>query len=127
VTASAISLPGCPESAAAARDFTAKAVAGFPAAADAVLCVDELVANAVLHSCSGLPGGTLEVRLTITATSVLAEVLDEGPLGIPAVASRDTFADRGRGLVLVEALAPAWGSDGNGLWWFWMPLGGDSR
>lgn len=119
-----VTLCGRPESAAAARDFTAKAVAGFPAADDAVLCVDELVANAVLYSRSGLPGGTLEVRLTITAASVLAEVLDGGPLADPADASRDVFADRGRGLVLVEALAPAWGSDGNGLWWFWMPLDG---
>jgi len=25
----------------------------------------------------------------------------------------------------VEALTRAWGSAGNGLWWFWLPLGGD--
>ena len=72
----------------------------------------------------GLPGGTLEVRLTVTAASVLAEVVDDGPLGVPAAASRDTFAERGRGLVLVEALTRAWGSSGNGLWWFWLPAGG---
>ena len=84
-----------------------------------------MVTNAVQHSRSGLPGGTLEVRLTVTAASVLAEVVDEGPLGVPAVTSRETFAERGRGLVLVEALTRAWGSAGNGLWWFWLPLGGD--
>ena len=122
---SAVVLPGRLESAAAAREFAAKALAGYPAAGDAVLCVDELVTNALQHSRSGLPGGTLEVRLTVTAASVLAEVVDGGPLSFPAVTSRDAFAERGRGLVLVGALAPAWGSAGNGLWWFWLPLGGD--
>jgi serine/threonine-protein kinase RsbW len=121
----ALVLPGRPEAAAGARDFAQKALAGYPAADDAVLCLDEMVTNAVLHSRSGLPGGTLEVRLTVTAASVLAEVVDAGPLGVPAVTSRETFAERGRGLAIVEALTRAWGSAGNGLWWFWLPLGGE--
>ncbi len=66
-----------------------------------------------------------EVRLTVTAASVLAEVVDDGPLGVPAVTSPESFAERGRGLAIVEALTRAWGSVGNGLWWFWLPLGGD--
>ena len=122
-----IVLPGRPESAAAARDFAAKALAGSPAAGDAITALNELVTNALQHSRSGLPGGTLEVRLTVTAASVLAEVVDGGPLPFPAVTSRDAFAERGRGLVLVGALAPAWGSVGTGLWWFWLPLGGDPQ
>ena len=117
-------LPGRPESAAAARDFAAKALAGYPSAGDAITALNEMVTNAVQHSRSGLPGGTLEVRLTVTEASVLAEVADDGPLGVPAVTSRESF-ERGRGLVLVEALTRAWGSAGNGLWWFWLPLGGD--
>jgi anti-sigma regulatory factor (Ser/Thr protein kinase) len=121
---SAVVLPGRPEAAAGAREFAAKALAGYPAADDAVLCLDEMVTNAVQHSRSGLPGGTIEVRLTVTAVSVLAEVLDGGPFGVPAITSRETWAERGRGLVLVEALTRAWGSAGHGLWWFWMPLGG---
>jgi anti-sigma regulatory factor (Ser/Thr protein kinase) len=120
-------LPGRPESAAAAREFAAKALAGYPAADDAVLCLDELVSNALQHSRSSRPGGTIEVRLTVTAASVLAEVADAGPLGVPSAVSRDTFAERGRGLVLVEALTRAWGSAGNGVWWFWLPLGGDPQ
>ena len=122
---SAVVLPGRPEAAAGARDFARKALAGYPAADDAVLCLDELVSNAILHSRSGLPGGTLEVRLTVTDASVLAEVVDAGPLGVPLAVSRDTFAERGRGLVLVEALTQAWGSTGRGCWWFWLVLGGD--
>jgi len=117
-------LPGVPQSASTARDFAAKALSGYPAAGDAVAALNELVVNAVQHSRSGLPGGTLEVRLTVTAGSVLAEVLDGGPLPVPSGASRDVFAERGRGLALVEALTRAWGSAGNGLWWFWLPLGG---
>jgi len=70
---SAVVLPGRPEAAAGARDFARKALAGYPAADDAVLCLDEMVVNAVQHSRSGLSGGTLEVRLTVTAASVLAE------------------------------------------------------
>jgi anti-sigma regulatory factor (Ser/Thr protein kinase) len=121
----ALVLPGRPEAAAGARDFAGKVLAGYPAAGDAIAALNELVTNAVQHSRSGLPGGTLEVRLTITAASVLAEVVDEGPLGPPAPVSRDRFAERGRGLVVVEALTRAWGSVGNGVWWCWLPLGGD--
>jgi len=121
----ALVLPGRPEAAAGARDFAGKVLAGYPAAGDAITALNEMVTNAVQHSRSGLPGGSLEVRLTVTDASVLAEVLDEGPLGVPLAVSRDTFAERGRGLVLVEALTRAWGSAGNGLWWFWLPLGGD--
>jgi anti-sigma regulatory factor (Ser/Thr protein kinase) len=121
---SAVVLPGRPESAPAARDFAAKALAGYRAAGDAITALNEMVTNAVQRSRSGLPGGTLEVRLTVTAASVLAEVVDDGPLGVPAVTSRDTFAERGRGLVLFGALTKAWGSARSGVWWFWMPLGG---
>ena len=124
---SAIVLLGRPEAAVGAREFAAKALAGYPAADNAITALNELVTNAVQHSRSGLPGGSLEVRLTVTDASVLAEVLDAGPLGVPAVVSRDTFAERGRGLVLVEALTWAWGSAGNGVWWFWLPLGGEPQ
>jgi serine/threonine-protein kinase RsbW len=122
---SAVILPGRPEAAAGARDWAAKILAGYPAADDAIAVLNELFVNAVQHSISGQPGGTIEVRLTVTAASVLAEVVDEGPLGVPAVISRDTLAERGRGLVLVDALTKAWGSSRPGVWWFWLPLGGD--
>ena len=118
-------LPGRPESAAAARDFAAKALEGYPAAGDVVAALNELVTNAIQHSRAGLPGGVLEVGLTVAAGSVLVEVRDEGPLAAPPVTSRDGFAERGRGLVIVEALTAMWGSSGPGLWWFWLPLGGD--
>ena len=121
---SAVILPGRPEAAAGARDWAAKILAGYPAADDAVAALNELVVNAIQHSRSGLPDGTIEVRLTVTGASVLAEVADEGPLGVPGVTSRDMFAERGRGLMLVDAFARAWGQATPGVWWFWLPLGG---
>jgi len=121
----AVTLPGVPESAAVARDFTAKCLAGFPSADDAVLCVDELVSNAVQHSRSGQPGGLVEVRVTLTGGGLLAEVRDDGPLAAAAAPSCDLLAERGRGLLLVEALAAVSGSAGPGVWWFWMPWGAE--
>jgi serine/threonine-protein kinase RsbW len=122
---SAAVFSGRPEAAAGAREFARKALAGYPAADDAITALNEMVSNAILHSRSGLPGGTIEVRLTVTAASVLAEVLDEGPLSVSPVTLRESLTECGRGLVLVEALTRAWGSAGHGLWWFWVPLGGD--
>jgi hypothetical protein len=121
-------LPGRPESARAARKFAAECLAGCPAADDAVLCVDELVANAIQHSRSGLPGGTIEVRITATPGVWLrVEVQDAGPL--PAVVPAPRAApddEHGRGLALVVALAEAFGADG-GLRWFCMPWSPDVR
>ena len=121
----AVVLPGRPESAGAAREFAAKALAGYPAADDAIAALNELVTNAIQHSISGQPGGVLEVGLTVSAGSVLAEVRDEGPLPVPPVTSRDGFAEHGRGLAIVEALTAMWGASRPGVRWFWMPLGGD--
>ena len=53
----AIVLPGRPESAAAAREFAAKALAGYPDAADAVAALNELVTNALSIPGRGCPAG----------------------------------------------------------------------
>ena len=116
------SLPGLPESARAARELTAACLAGCPAAADAVLCADELVANAVRHSRSGLPGGTVTVRVTVAAGEWLrVDVEDAGPLAaVPA--PRAALDEGGRGLMLVVALADVFGADAaTGRRWFSMP------
>jgi serine/threonine-protein kinase RsbW len=115
-------LPGRSEAARAAREFTAACLPGCPAADDAVLCVDELVVNAIQHSRSGLPGGTVTIRVAVTPGKGLrVEVEDAGPLASgSAPAEPDALDEHGRGLVLVVSLADVFGAD-KGLRWFWMP------
>jgi anti-sigma regulatory factor (Ser/Thr protein kinase) len=123
----ALTLPGRPESARAAREFAAGCLAGCPSSDDAVLCVDELVANAIQHSRSGLPGGTIEVRIAVAAGEWLrVEVKDGGPLSPAVPAQRGPLDEHGRGLALVVSLAEVFGADG-GLRWFWMPWAPDVR
>jgi anti-sigma regulatory factor (Ser/Thr protein kinase) len=114
-------LPGRPEAARAAREFTAACLPGCPAADDAALCVDELVANAIQHSRSGLPSGTVTVRVAVAPGKWLrVEVEDAGPLRAAMPSQRAALDERGRGLALVVSLAEVFGADG-GLRWFWMP------
>ncbi len=115
-------LSGRPESARAAREFTAACLPGCPLVYEAMLCVDELVANAIQHSRSGLPGGTIEVRIAVAAGEWLrVEVQDAGPLASAVPAQRGPLDESGRGLALVVGLADVFGTDGRGLYWAWMP------
>lgn len=107
----ACTLPGALASAAAARAFVRQVLedegpSEFP---DAELCASELVANAVGHTRSGLPGGMLTLQVTVTAGGVRIEIRDAGTAdsAAPAVpAQRPPLdAERGRGLWLVEALS----------------------
>ena len=107
-----LTLPGLPESAAAARALTARCLAGSPAAEDAALCVDELFANAVLHSASGLPGGEVTVVLSTAGGTARIDVIDEGPPPTRACPS----GGLGQGLVIVSQLADAFGADGTDRW-----------
>jgi anti-sigma regulatory factor (Ser/Thr protein kinase) len=108
----ALTLPGVPESAAAARALTAKCLAGSPAAGDAVLCVDELFANAVLHSASGLPGGKVTVVVSTGGGAARVDVIDAGPL--PSGARGP--GGLGQGIMIVSQLADAFGADGTDRW-----------
>ena len=62
-------LPGRPESARAVPQFLTECLVGCPSADEAVLCASELVVNAIQHSRSGLPAGTIEVRIAIARAS----------------------------------------------------------
>ena len=80
----------------------------------ATLLVSELVANVVLHARTGV-----ELRLRHIAGRVRVEVHD----GSPALPERKHYSDTaatGRGLVLVERLALAWGAErtatGKAVW-----------
>ena len=92
-------------SAMAARHFVADALArrGLDCLVDvAVLLVSELVTNAVRYA-----GGPVHLQIVVRRGRVRVEVIDEAPDG-PRSASADTFAERGRGLLIVEALASRW-------------------
>jgi len=74
----------------------------------ASLVVSELVTNAVQHAAS-----TCLVVVSRTAEGIRVAVRDTGP-GTPAVGSSDQEDERGRGMMIVEALASAWGVDVEG-------------
>ncbi|MFJ6214438.1 ATP-binding protein [Streptomyces sp. NPDC092296] len=106
----AASLPGAPESVSTARSFVRATAAmwrlGEQLVDDAELCISELVGNAVTHTDS------LRVHCRIwSARQVLfLEVDDEGRLRLPAVGRASEDDEHGRGMLLVDAFADAWGT-----------------
>ncbi|QVQ52933.1 ATP-binding protein [Spiractinospora alimapuensis] len=81
------------------------------AIADAALVLSELASNAVVHSRSGLPGGTYTVSAHCSARRVRLTVTDNGSRRRnPAVKKPcDTpLAENGRGLLLVDHHASDW-------------------
>jgi len=92
-----------------ARAFVAATLgSGHPCLDEAVLLCSELVTNAVLHTDSGRPGGTITVVLRSLVKAVQVEVTDEGSAGTPVVKD-EVFVPEGHGLFLVEQLAESWG------------------
>lgn len=98
-----------------AREFTAAVVADWGLGChtdDVRLCVSELASNALAHGTR--PGHTFLVRLDADGTRLRLEVHDsrgrrEGP--VPAVRHPAADETAGRGLLIVAALADAWGVD----------------
>jgi serine/threonine-protein kinase RsbW len=81
-----------------------------PMADDALVCASELATNAVLHSHSGLAGGTFTVRGKISPDNYFwLEVEDQGGPWTPAVAA----AEPGHGLGIIRTLADDWGIEGD--------------
>ncbi|MCA1220717.1 ATP-binding protein [Streptomyces sp. 8L] len=107
----------------AARQFTAAALLawGLAERADEVLlCVSELTTNALVHGVP--PGRGFRLFLSWGGDELCVEVHDSGD-GHPARALRADSAESGRGLVLVDALADAWGvrdrDPGKIVWCAW--------
>jgi anti-sigma regulatory factor (Ser/Thr protein kinase) len=76
-----------------------------------MLLVSELVTNAIVHSRSGAPGGTVTVALCPVSAGVLVQVRDDGGPSEPCLAKLGTNgAEHGYGLLLVDALADSWGT-----------------
>jgi len=76
----------------------------------AALIVAELATNAATHG--SVPGRDFELRLALTAGTLRIEVSDTRPERRPpepgAVEPPPPYAESGRGMVLVEALASRW-------------------
>src|ERR1700752_4388377 len=105
-------LPGTADSASAAR-LMARQLLGDsdPAVETVMLLVSELVTNAIVHSQSGAPGGTVTVALCPVSAGVLVQVRDDGGPSEPCLAETGTDgAEHGYGLQLVDALADSWGT-----------------
>lgn len=119
-----LTIPGRPEHVREARSFIAKAAGELhPALDTAVLLTSELVTNAVMHSSSRCPGGTVSVVITESGGGLRVEVCDDGSdLSAPVVRS-DALASDGHGLFLVQTLADQWGylrDDIGTTVWFWL-------
>ncbi|MEU9173722.1 ATP-binding protein [Streptomyces sp. NPDC048420] len=96
-------------SAQAARRFTAEVLTGWglggtELADDVLLCVSELVTNAVIHGVP--PGRQLRLLLRREGRMLVVEVHDSGG-GTPHVVHDGD--EGGRGLLLVAALSDKWG------------------
>lgn len=103
-------IPGCEQSVPQARAFVDGILGpGHPRGDVARLLVSELVTNAVQHTHSRRPGGTVTVVVIELAGGLRVEVIDEGSTRNVPIVRDDTLATDGRGLFLVQSLADEWG------------------
>lgn len=113
--------PGTPAQVGEARRFLAALLDNCPVAEDAVLCLSELAANAVVHSCSGRSGGNFSVRADLGRDRLRVEVCDQGG---PWTWLGRGDQPHGRGLLIVSQLARAWDRTGDPAagWTVWFEI-----
>lgn len=110
VIVGSLTIAGRTGNVAEARSFVGRTLgAAHPCADEAVLLCSELVTNAVLHSESGQPGGTVTVVVLGLPGAVRVEVVDNGSVRSTPVVKAEVFEADGHGLFLVEQLADNWG------------------
>src|SRR5579859_3724082 len=105
-----LTLPGEPQHVRSARTFVAHAIGARHARADeALLLTSELVTNAVTHTRSRLPGGTVTVVVSEKAWTLLISVTDDGSEStVPAIRTAEG-GEHGNGLLLAATIADIWG------------------
>ena len=107
-----ITLPGRPERVREARQFVARMLGDAHAQADvAVLLTSELMTNAVRHSRSGRPGGTVELVVAAKAADFMVSVIDGGSDLTTPEPGNSAGGENGHGLLLVASLSDDWGHD----------------
>ena len=98
-----------------ARRAVAERFAAHPRVDDLLVCVSEVVTNAVKHARSAS-----EMRVRQLGGTVRVEVIDGDAQQRPAVSEPDPLAPSGRGLRILDQLAARWGShptgDGKAVW-----------
>ncbi|MDH6218934.1 PAS domain S-box protein [Streptomyces pseudovenezuelae] len=115
-------LPAVPPSVSEGRAFLRAALTSWDCAAnadDAALLLSETLTNAVLHA-----EGPIALHLRRTATDLTVEVSDRSPQ-LPHPRPAGENEESGRGLILVRALATAWGvrpTDEGKTTWFTLRL-----
>ncbi|MFF2404442.1 PAS domain S-box protein [Streptomyces goshikiensis] len=129
VTSRSIVLPAEPRSVAEGRRFLRATLVVWGSADDQLcdtvcLLASELLSNAVSHS-----HGPVRLRMRQVERELSVEVCDGSPV-LPQARFASHDAESGRGLLLVDSLAEAWGtlptSEGKAVW-FSLPLPGLRR
>ncbi|MBW8483055.1 ATP-binding protein [Actinomadura parmotrematis] len=114
----ALKQPAVATAAGRARELAAEALGawrvGDERAYEILLCLSELVANAVLH-------GARELALTVELRGGLIEIaVHDDAGGRPEIRALADTAEGGRGLPIVDALAKEWGhrpgAHGKAVW-----------
>lgn len=106
-----LTIEGQPKQVATARAFVARTLGAGHLKVDsdaATLLTSEIVTNAIMHTSSGVPGGTVTIVVFAVPRGVLVEIIDGGSAGVPIVKG-DLYAAEGHGLFLVQQLAAQWG------------------
>jgi anti-sigma regulatory factor (Ser/Thr protein kinase) len=104
--------PGTADQVAGVRKFVGLALGPVPVLDEAVLLASELATNAVLHTASG-NGGAFGVAVRRYPSAVRIEVRDAGSRRVPIPRLRDSLAEDGRGLDLINLMADKWGHTGD--------------
>jgi len=124
-----LTIEGHPRQVSATRDFVARTLSSSHLKVDsdaATLLTSEIVTNAIMHTKSGVLGGTVTVVVFAVPGGVLVEIIDEGSAGVPIVKG-DLYAAEGHGLFLVQQLAAQWGylrGPAGTTVWFHLPSAG---
>jgi anti-sigma regulatory factor (Ser/Thr protein kinase) len=98
-----IQLANAPSTAASVRRILGDRVSDHPRRNDLLVCVSEIVTNAVVHTRS-----SPTVRLTSRRGRIRIEVADRDP-ALPVMQPPSLLASGGRGLRIVDHLSLDWG------------------
>jgi anti-sigma regulatory factor (Ser/Thr protein kinase) len=120
-----IHLPNAPTTAGSARRIVGDHLADHPRCHDLMVCVSEIVTNAIVHARSAPT-----MRLTSRMGRIRVEVADRDP-ALPVMQPPSMLASGGRGLRIVDHLSLDWGVTpghrGKVVWFEFEDTPGDEK